>query len=80
MPRAGSLRRVAWSGAALGATLIIVGWISTPAPGSNYADVLAARAWRVEAGMWVGVGIGIGIPALIWLLQTACRGFGRSGG
>jgi hypothetical protein len=80
MPRAGNLRWVAWSGAALGVLLIVVGWLSAPAQGSNYADVLAAQAWRVEVGMWVGAGIGVGLPAVIWLLQAACRGFGSTRG
>ncbi len=77
MPREVSLRRVAWSGAALGAMLIIVGWIMTPAPGSNYADVLAAQVWRIEVGMWISAGIGIGIPTAVCLVEVARRVSGR---
>jgi hypothetical protein len=80
MPRAVGLRWVAWSGAVLGALLIVVSWLATPAVGSNYAEELAAEARRLEVGMWVGAGIGIGFPAIIWFLQAACRGFGLSRG
>ena len=77
MPKEGSLRRVAWGGAAFGALLIVVGWLSTPAPGSNYAEVLADRAGRIEVGMWAGAGIGVGIPAAVYLLAVARRVSGR---
>ena len=80
MPKSVSLRWVAWSGAAFGVMLIIVGSISTRAQGSNYVDVLADQAWRLEVGMWVGAGIGIGFPAVIWLLQAACQGLRHSRG
>jgi len=73
MPGAGSLRRVAWGGAALGALLLVIGWTLTPAPGSNYADVLAGQAERIEAGMWFGAGIGVGIPAAVYLIEVAKR-------
>jgi hypothetical protein len=76
MPRKVSLRRVAWVGAGFGAWLMIVGWLLAPAKGSNYPEELAEQAWRIEVGMWVGAGIGIGFPAFIWLLQAACSGLG----
>src|SRR5262245_44665272 len=77
MPREASQRLVAWSGAALGALLIVVGRLSAPAPGSNYAEVLIAQAGRIEAGMWVCAGIGVAIPAAVWLLSVAGRATGR---
>jgi hypothetical protein len=73
MPREVSLRCVAWSGAAFGALLIFVGWLSIPSVGSNYAEVLADQAGRIEAGMWAAAGVGVGIPAVIWLLSVARR-------
>ena len=77
MRREVSLRRVAWGGAAVGAGLIVFGWLSTPAPGSNYAEVLADQAWRIEAGMWASAGIGVAIPAAVYLLVVARRVVGR---
>ena len=77
MARGLSLRWIAWSGAAFGAVLLLVGWLSTPTVGSNYAEVLASQAGRIEAGMWAGAGIGVGIPAAVWLLAVARRALGR---
>jgi hypothetical protein len=80
MSRQVSLRWVAWSGAAFGAVLIVAGWLSIPAVGSNYAEVLAAQAGRIEAGMWAGAGVGVAIPAVAWLLSLARRPPGRPRG
>jgi hypothetical protein len=67
--RAMELRWLAWSGAALGALMILLGWLMAPAEGSNYAVVLADQATRIEAGMWAGAGIGVGVPVVVWLRQ-----------
>jgi hypothetical protein len=68
-PEATGCRWLAWSAAALGASMIVLGGVMTPAEGSNYADVLVDQAARIEAGMWVGAGIGVGVPAVVWLSQ-----------
>ena len=69
MQRAIDLRWLAWGGAAFGAVMMLAGWLMAPAEGSNYAIVLIDQAARIEAGMWAGAGIGVGVPALVWLLQ-----------
>jgi hypothetical protein len=73
VPKEADLRWLAWSGAALGAFLLVFGWFSIPAAGSNYAEVLVPQTWRVEACMWASAGVGVGIPAVVWLLSVASR-------
>ena len=65
------LRWLAWSGAALGTAMIFLGWLMTPAEGSNYAVVLADQADRIEAGMWVSAAIGVGVPVMTAVEGTA---------
>jgi hypothetical protein len=73
VPKDADLRWLAWGGAAAGASLLVAGWFSIPAVGSNYAEVLVSQTWRVEACMWASAGVGVGIPAVVWLLSIASR-------
>ena len=68
-----NLRWLAWSGAAFGAAMILLGWLMAPAEGSNYAVVLIDQAARIELGMWVSAAVGIVVPAVVWLAGFVVR-------